>query len=139
MKSDIPFFRNLDDDTHCFRACMKMVLNHFFPKKRFSYSRLDLLTPQRYGKGHMVNGRSLAMKNMGLNVKIFSMFDYRKFAKNGIEYMMEYYGKGAEDLIEKKSSLEIAMKDAEMMVRHDMFNNKRLYIKDVENLFKKDA
>ena len=40
MEKEIPYFKQ-PDNTHCFQACLKMILKYFFPEKEFTYEELD--------------------------------------------------------------------------------------------------
>lgn len=83
----IPFYKNLQDDSHCFQACLKMLLKYTFPEEKYSYAELDALTS--HGPGHWTWNTAgllfLAKKGFeGVNIE---NFDYRQFAEFGKEYL----------------------------------------------------
>jgi len=44
MKTEVPFYPNTEDNTHCLQACLKMVLKYFIQEKEYSYEDLDRVT-----------------------------------------------------------------------------------------------
>ena len=135
MKINIPLYSNLKDDTHCFQACMKMALKHFFPEKNFSFRKLEKMTRKERGKGTWPMAGAVALEKMGLRVAVFSMLDFRKFSKNALEYLGKEYGRGSGAIITENGSLDEAMKDSAEMVRRGIYRFRKLGTADIEKFF----
>lgn len=132
MKIEIPFYSNLKDDTHCYQACLKMVMKHLFPDKRFSFSKLDRITKKEKGKGTWPMAGAVAMRKMGLKVMVFSGLDHRKFSKDAQGFILKEYGKDAHSIISENGSLDIAMEDSQEMIRMGLYRFRKLSILEIE-------
>jgi len=90
-KSNIPFFPNTPDDTHCFQACLKSILKFYFPKKEYSFSYLDRVTAHKKGKWTWDTAGLLFLQKKGFSVTSIADFSYKKFIKNGEKYLKEIW------------------------------------------------
>ena len=68
MKKEIPYFKQ-PDNTHCFQACLKMVLKYFFPEKEFTFEELDKITDKPKDKWTWSCTALVELKNIGLKIK----------------------------------------------------------------------
>jgi len=82
----IPFFENSADNIHCLQACVKSLLAHYFPEKGFSDQEIDKETLQTGGFSWLPPS-VVFLDNLGLDVKLYSKFDYGEFAENGEEFL----------------------------------------------------
>lgn len=83
----IPFYKNLQDDSHCFQACLKMLLKYTFPEERYSYAELDALTLHRSGQWTWNTAGLLFLAKKGFEGVSIENFDYKQFAEFGEEYL----------------------------------------------------
>ena len=88
----IPFYPNTGDGTHCWQAALKMALKYFEPEKDFSYEELDEITAKQEGKWTWPTAGMLWLLERGYQLKLFTNFDYQKFADRGGDYIIEQYG-----------------------------------------------
>ena len=107
MKIDnkIPFYLN-PDDTHCFQACLKMVIEYFWPECVYSWEELDIITSKIKGLWTWPMAGLLFMQEKGAEVKIIKSFDYDNFSKNGAEYLRKRYGKEVANAQIKNSDID---------------------------------
>jgi hypothetical protein len=93
MKLEIPFYSNTPDNTHCFQACLKMVLKYFLPECEFSWEKLEKMTAKKENLWTWPTAAILNLKKLGFDVIKIGDFDYERFAKEGEKYLIEKYGK----------------------------------------------
>ncbi|MBN2203090.1 MAG: peptidase C39 family protein [Candidatus Aenigmarchaeota archaeon] len=136
MRMNIPYFIQ-PDNTHCFQACIKMALKHFFPEKNFSYEELDRISDKKEGKWSWVSAAFVELKKMGLDVSVYSDFDYTAFSKRGADYIREKFSKEAADKNLEMTDIDSEMKNASKMVKTGIYNNKIFELDDVKNWFEK--
>ncbi|NIM47131.1 MAG: hypothetical protein GTN40_03165 [Candidatus Aenigmarchaeota archaeon] len=135
MKKEVPYFKQ-PDDTHCFQACLKMVLKYFFPEKDFTYEELDKISDKPKDKWTWCCAAAIQIKKMGLKIKIYSNFDYNEFTKTGANYIRKKYDKEiAEETIEM-SDIESEIENAKKMIKENIFELKELLFEDIEKTFK---
>ena len=137
MKREIPYFKQ-PDDTHCFQACLKMVLKYFFPEKDFSYEELDKISDKAKDKYTWFSAAVIKVKKMGLKVKAYSNFDYNEFIKNGAEYIRKKYDKEIAERTIEMSDIKSEIENAKEMIKEDIYELKELSFKDIENWFKEN-
>lgn len=113
----VPFYANLPDDLHCYQASLRMVLNYFLPKKKFTWKQLDRMTGQKKGLWTWATRGVLALQNMGFDIIDIEEFDYGKLARSAPAYLKELYGEevGTEQI--RHSDIPTVEKDAEEFVR----------------------
>jgi len=92
IDKNIPFFSNTPDDTHCFQACLKMILKYFYPEEEYSWEELDRVTAKKEGMWTWSMAGLMWLQDKGLEVKNIEVFDYEKFAKLGGQYLVEDFG-----------------------------------------------
>ena len=88
MPKIIPFFENLPDNTHCLQSCLKSVLAYYFPDRTFTAEEIDKQTIQTGGWSWLPPA-VIWLHDLGLNVELYSLFDYSRFAEFGKEYMKD--------------------------------------------------
>lgn len=90
---DIPFFPNTGDGTHCFQAALRMALGALMPHRPFTEEELDRISQKLPGKWTWPTAAMLWMIEQGLHVQLIEEFDYRAFADEGENYLLERFGK----------------------------------------------
>jgi hypothetical protein len=103
---DIPFYSNTEDNTHCWQACLKMVLKVAFPEKDFTWEELEQYTGKSPGMATWPMASLVWMQRLGFDVKSIENFDYSKFLERGADYLQELWGKEAADWAIKNSDIE---------------------------------
>ena len=88
----VPFYPNTPDNTHCFQACLRMVLKYFQPDKDYSWKELEVISAKKEGLWTWPTAAMMWMKNRGFDVKDIEMFDYDEFVKDGEKYLRKLYG-----------------------------------------------
>lgn len=63
------------------------------------------------------------------------MLDYKEFAKDGYNYMRSNYSKEIAELQIRMTNMESEMKNANEMLKYNIFEKRKLTIKDIENFF----
>lgn len=108
MKIDknIPFFSNTSDNTHCFQACLKMILKYYFPKEEYSWEELDKISAKVEGLWTWPMAGLVWLNDKGLEIKNIEIFDYDSFISNGRNYLIEEFGKEVGEAQIKNSNIE---------------------------------
>lgn len=135
----IPFYSNLKDDTHCFQACLKMVLKFFFPNRKYSFKYLDKVTFHKKNKWTWNNASLLFLSKIGFSVINIENFDYKQFFKFGEKYLKMIWTKEVFDVQKKYSDFNQEKKLAGKLIKDKSIKHYRRWatFKDLENLFKK--
>lgn len=89
MKNNVSFFSNTSDNTHCFQACVAMILKYFLPNKEYSWSQIEQTTNYHKGLWTWPMAGMIHLKKMGFDVISMEDFDYEKFASFGEKYLYE--------------------------------------------------
>lgn len=135
MKQEIPYFKQ-PDNTHCFQACLKMVLKYFFPEKDFTYKELDKISDKQKDKWTWICAATAELKNMKLKTRVYSKFDYNDFMKNGVSYVRNFYDKKTAETVIKMSGIRSEIENAKKMIEKNIFELKELSFDNIENWFK---
>jgi len=137
MKKEIPYFKQ-PDNTHCFQACLKMVLKYFFPEKDFTYEELDKITDKPKDKWTWICAASVELKNMKLKTRLYSKLDYNSFIKNGADYIRKFYDKKTAEKLIEMTDIESEIENTKKMIKENIFELKELTFNDIENWFKEN-
>lgn len=89
MKYSVPFYSNTPDDMRCVPAVFRMVLKYFFPEKEYSWEEMDQLLGHIDDKGTWFFPALLKMKDMGVEIEYWDLFNYERFLKEGEGYLLE--------------------------------------------------
>ena len=89
----VPFYENTSDNTHCFQACLKMVLKYFFPEEDYSWKYLEKISAKVPGKWTWSMAALIWLANKDIEIKNIEIFDYKKFIDKKEDYLLEFYGK----------------------------------------------
>lgn len=102
----VPFYPNTKDDTHCFQACLKMVLKYFFPDEEYSWEELERITAKKPGLWTWPMAGLLWLRDKGVEVRNIELFDYERFSIEGEEYLREEFGEEVCESQKTHSDLE---------------------------------
>jgi hypothetical protein len=89
---DFDLVENLNDDSHCFQACIAMILKKYLPNEDTSFGTLDRLTAKHPTGGTWAIAGLLYLQSLGFDISIISTGDYEKFVLGGIDYLRETFG-----------------------------------------------
>lgn len=92
LRYDVPFFANTEGGTHCFQACLKMVLKYFEPTREFSWDELDIISAKHPGKWTWSMAGLLWLQDNGYDVTNIENFEYDEFSKAPVPYMTKMWG-----------------------------------------------
>lgn len=112
MKIDVPFFSNTADDTHCFQACLRMILNHYLPDETFSWKKLDKISGKKNGLWTWPMQGMLYLKQCGFEIINIEDFNYQEFSVRGKEYLINKYGIEVANAQEKYSDIKQEIRNA---------------------------
>ncbi|HEY4963871.1 MAG TPA: hypothetical protein VIH90_04210 [Candidatus Saccharimonadales bacterium] len=90
------FFLN-PDKSHCVQACLKSVFSVTNPDDKFSWEQLEALTDYLPKHGAWVYPELLALNKYGLDTKLITGFDIKRFITEGFNYIEDEYGKEVAD------------------------------------------
>lgn len=134
--NEVPFYANSSDDTHCFQACLKMVLKFFLPKQNFSWNDLDKITAYVEGLWTWPTVGLIWLKSKGFDVKNIELFDYEKFNKLKGQYLIDLYGREVGEAQIKHSNIDQEIKYAKEFKKKFDIEKRIPNIDDIENLLK---
>ena len=89
----VPLYENTIDNTHCFQACLKMILKYFFPEKDYNWRYLDKISAKVPGKWTWSMAALIWLTKQNMEIKNIEVFDYKKFIDKKEDYLFEFYGK----------------------------------------------
>lgn len=92
MNSDVPFYANTPDDTHCFQAGIKSILKFFEPGQEYSWEELEDITAKVEGLWTWPIATMLWLADRNYQVIVKTTFDYQAFASKGNNYLVERVG-----------------------------------------------
>ena len=92
MAKIITFFENSHDNTHCLQSCIKSLLSFYFFNDVFTDKEIDTKTIHTGGWSSWLPPAVIWLNELGLNVKLYSEFDYERFINEGEKYVRELKG-----------------------------------------------
>ena len=109
MNTNIPFYSNTPDNTHCFQAAVKMLAKYFWPKEEYSWEQLDRLTAKAKDLWTWPMAGVLWLQTRGIEVIDIETFDYTRFVEEKEDYLLSFYGEetGNEQIKHSNIGLEL--------------------------------
>ena len=105
IDKEVPFYTS-PDNTHCFQASLKMIVQYFWPDKDYSWEELDKITVKVEGLWTWPMAGLIWLQKQGVEVRIIELFNYKRFAQFGGEYLIDEYGEEVGELQIKNSDIE---------------------------------
>jgi len=130
----VPFFANHDDNTHCFQASIRMILEYFTPGAEYTWELLDQLTGKKEGQWTWPLFAMIQLKNRGFDVVNIEDFDYNRFSNEGETYIKEKCGEEVGTAQIKHSDIPYEMKNAELFMKDFMFEPRVPDLQDIGKL-----
>ena len=115
FEHDVPFFAN-PDDTHCYQAALKMVLQRFRPQDEHSWATLDRFTGKVEGFGTWPFAGLTWLHEQALQVINIELMDNRRFAAEGRAYIAEVVGQEFAESIDRGLNLSRVQAEAAVFV-----------------------
>jgi len=137
MIYNVPFFANRKDNTHCVQATLKMVLKYFLPKRDFNWRELDRLSKYKKGLGTWYIPALIKFVEMGFKIINIEFFDYKKFLREGDEYIRKFDSPEVADWYLKHSNLKYIKKDIPKFLKLVHTQKQFAKIGDIVNLLNK--
>ncbi len=103
---NLPFYRNTPDNTHCFQASLMMILGYFMPQREFLFEELDKISAKKFNLWTWPTATLIWMQENGFDVIDIEYFDYKKFIKEGGDYLLELFGKEMGEAQIRNSDIE---------------------------------
>ena len=120
------------------QACMQMILNYFYPKKKFSIKKLSELLRIKNKKMYCFPEMTVAvLSDLGINAKYYTTSDDIKWYKEGKKYLLENYPKQVAEDIWKMSNLKISKPFFKKVLKEKRYIHKKLSFEDIKKFFKK--
>ena len=88
---EVPFYAN-PDNTHCFQAALRMVLKCFRPAEDYSWAQLDAITAKANDISTWPFAGLTWLCDHGFEVRNIELMDNRRFAREGLPYVVEFLG-----------------------------------------------
>jgi len=88
---EVPFYAN-PDGTHCFQACLRMVLKYFCLSDHYTWGELDELSGKRPGKWTWPLYAIGRLHLLGFEAAIVEDFDYLQFIAEPNKYILHRFG-----------------------------------------------
>jgi hypothetical protein len=129
----VPFYGN-PDNTHCFQACIRMLLKYYTPTLEYSWAELDKLTGKKEGLWTWPLYGMIQLKQMGFDVVDIEDFNYERFSQEGEAYVKERYGEEVGTAQIEHSDIPYEMKNAELFLKCLEFEPRLPDLKDIRCL-----
>lgn len=134
----VPAYGNRDN-LHCLQSCVRSTLEYLLPNKRFSKNYIDTKTE--------FNKESLSwmlpsvdwLDKLGLNVKLYSPFDYSRLVCEGELYLREFKGEDIFDYEKRKGSylnLDKIRKSADYIITNNLWINRQIKFQEIIQFLK---
>lgn len=91
MKQAVPFYANIDS-THCYQACLRMIMKYFYPQREYSWQELRQASAKAEGLWTWPMAGMVWLQQSGLELLNVEDFDYERFITEGEEYLIERSG-----------------------------------------------
>jgi len=130
----VPFFSNTKDNTHCYQACLKMILGYFIADRRWSWEELDQLTNKLPNMWTWPMAGLMNLQKMGFDVKEINNFDYMEFSTSGIKYIEDTSGKEIAAMQEEHSDIGKEMKESRVFVKTNIHKKRTPTFNDIKRL-----
>lgn len=134
MNTNIPFYSNTSDNTHCYQAAIKMLAKYFWPHKDYSWEQLDKFTAKAKDLWTWPMAGALWMQEKGMEIIDIEIFDYKKFIDEKGDYLIYFYGKEAGTEQIKHSNIDQEMDYAREFQEKINIQNRIPDKKDLINL-----
>ncbi len=134
-------FSNDQSNTQCLQACVKSVLNYYFPTKFYSDDEVNKNTDYHNGCFSWSLRSIVWLNQLGLDTKIYSPFDYGELGKRGVAYLKEFKRDGAFELEQSRGEyrhIEEVQKASAEVVASGLWINKRMSVEDLESKLNDD-
>ena len=132
----VPFYENTSDDTHCFQACLRMVLKSLFPQKYYDYEYLDKVSAKVIGKWTWSMAALIWLSKQGVEVKNIEIFDYEEFILKKEKYLFEFYGYEVAEAQIKNSDIAQEIEFSTKFINEINTEVRLPSITDIKNLLK---
>jgi Peptidase_C39 like family len=129
----VPFFGNTKDDTHCYQACLKMVLKYFEPKVSYSFKYLDKITDKETGKPTWPVAGLVWLAENNFEIRQIEDFDYEKYTKSGIDYIYEKFGSEVGDYA-SKTDIARNISWTKEFIKKCIYEDRQPSFEDIQNL-----
>jgi hypothetical protein len=83
-------YSNTPDNTFCLQACVLSVLTFYFPEKIFKEVEVSDKTGYHPKFFSWIPQAVVWLAELGLNVELYSPFNYKRFANEGLAYLREF-------------------------------------------------
>lgn len=133
---NIPFYKNSGDGMRCMQACIGSVAEYFFGEK-FSLDELDKLTGRKEGKWTYTVQGVMALHDLGLRVKYYSLHNPQKYLQ-GEKYIRKTFGKDG-DRVLKFTDLPVMQKAIRKILKENLFELKGLSLGEIKNKMEVDG
>lgn len=133
----VPFYANKSDDTHCWQACLKMVLKYFESQKYYSWNKLDKISGKAPGMWTWTSKSVIWLTENKFNVQVIESFNYKRFSEIGKKYLVELHGQDIADIEERHCDLNQEMKNAKEFARKINYDKRIPEIGDIIKLLEK--
>ena len=133
----IPFYGNTKDNTHCFQACLKMVLKYFLPNRSFTWKELEEITAKVKNLWTWPFAGLSWMSKNGFEVIDIESFDTRRFIKEGENYLKQKYGQEVAKEQIKYSDIKQERILAKEFLKNVRFEKKIPQTNEIKQLLKK--
>jgi len=90
----VPFYPNHEDNLHCALAVYQMLFDYFLHRK-LSWTEIEKLSGFKDNTAAWTVTIWERMVNMGFDVRMIENFDYRRYAKQGNDYLKKYFTESA--------------------------------------------
>ena len=104
MNRNIRFYPNHEDNQHCSQAVFRSLFNYFFDKE-LSWEEIDQIAKTIQGKAAWTIPEHIELARRGVEIINIEPFDYEKFYRKGIPYLISNFEEKTANYYLEKSNL----------------------------------
>jgi hypothetical protein len=130
---DVPFYENTPDNTHCYQASLRMVLEYFEPKSRWTWEKLEEFTNKKPNMWTWPMVGLMNMQKRGYEVMAIDTFNYEQFVKEGIKYIERVYGPEIAKVQDEHADINQGIIESKEFIKTNIHKLRPATIEDVES------
>src|ERR1700748_556849 len=90
MPKKVPFYQNHEDNMHCAVAVYRMLFEHFLHRK-LTWEEAEKMCGFKDNTAAWQVTIWERMANIGFDIRMIEDFDYRRYAKEGDDYLRKHF------------------------------------------------
>jgi len=133
ITQNVPFYGNTPDNTHCFQASLRMVLEYFQPEKVWTWEELEKLTNKKPDMWTWPMVGLMNVQKFGYEVIAVDNFDYQQFVDKGLQYIEDSFGKDVAQMQDKHTDIHQAVDESKAYISSNIHITRPATLDDIRH------